>query len=114
MKSLRAGLRSGAPLQPEVKYQGTLQLCWELQQFLAALTGPACCLLVALGGAHGERTGLLMIRAYQRAHRQSKGHDPRAGYGPWDRSGLGCDGRIRVTVPSDAEETLASTHSVLQ
>ena len=52
------------PYQPESTVQGALQLMYELQGFLAEISGlPHICLQPA-AGAHGELTGMLMIRAY--------------------------------------------------
>ena len=52
------------PYQPEESAQGALQLMYELQGYLAEISGlPAVCLQPA-AGAHGELTGMLMIRAY--------------------------------------------------
>jgi len=50
------------PLQPEEQVQGALQLMWELEQALLAITGMARVTLQPAAGAHGELTGMLMIR----------------------------------------------------
>ncbi|MCS7182688.1 MAG: aminomethyl-transferring glycine dehydrogenase subunit GcvPB [Thermoanaerobaculum sp.] len=50
------------PLQPEGQVQGALQLMWELEQALLAVTGMARVTLQPAAGAHGELTGMLMIR----------------------------------------------------
>ena len=52
------------PYQPEETVQGALQLMWELQEALAAITGMDAVSLQPAAGAHGEWTGLMMIRAY--------------------------------------------------
>ncbi len=58
------------PLQPESTVQGALKLMYELQNWLAELTGlPGICLSPA-AGAHGELAGLMTIR---RAH-EKKGN----------------------------------------
>ncbi len=54
------------PLQPEETVQGALELMWELQNYLAEVTGMDAATLQPAAGAHGELTGILMIRAYLR------------------------------------------------
>jgi glycine dehydrogenase subunit 2 len=55
------------PLVPDELAQGTLELLWSLQGQLAEIGGfPAVCLQPA-AGAHGELTGILVIRAYHLA-----------------------------------------------
>jgi len=50
------------PLQPTDQVQGALALMWELEQALLAITGMARVTLQPAAGAHGELTGMLMIR----------------------------------------------------
>ncbi len=50
------------PLQPEDQVQGALELMWELEQALIAITGMAGATLQPAAGAHGELAGILMIR----------------------------------------------------
>lgn len=50
------------PLQPEAEVQGALRLMWELEQALIGITGMARVTLQPAAGAHGELTGMLMIR----------------------------------------------------
>ncbi|MFC1852712.1 aminomethyl-transferring glycine dehydrogenase subunit GcvPB [candidate division CSSED10-310 bacterium] len=52
------------PFQPVSQTQGNLQLLWELEQFLAEITGMARVTLQPAAGAHGELTGMMMIKAY--------------------------------------------------
>ncbi|KHF32217.1 putative glycine dehydrogenase (decarboxylating) subunit 2 [Paenibacillus sp. P1XP2] len=52
------------PYQPEESIQGALELMYQLQQDLAGLTGMDAVTLQPAAGAHGEWTGLMMIRAY--------------------------------------------------
>ncbi len=56
------GLAQIHPLQPEDQVQGALALMWELEQALIAVTGMARVTLQPAAGAHGELTGMLMIR----------------------------------------------------
>ena len=62
------------PYQPEELVQGALQLMYELQQYLAEIGGVDKVSLQPAAGAHGELTGLLIIRAYHR-HRGELGRD---------------------------------------
>jgi glycine dehydrogenase subunit 2 len=57
-----AGFADLHPLQPDDQVQGALQLMWELEQSLMAITGMAGVTLQPAAGAHGELTGILMIR----------------------------------------------------
>ncbi|MGC8917021.1 MAG: aminomethyl-transferring glycine dehydrogenase subunit GcvPB [Thermoanaerobaculum sp.] len=50
------------PLQPAEDVQGALRLMWELEQALVGITGMARVTLQPAAGAHGELTGMLMIR----------------------------------------------------
>lgn len=59
-----AGFASIHPLQPEESVQGALQLMFELQEYLAEITGMNATSLVPIAGAHGEFTGLLLVKAY--------------------------------------------------
>ena len=52
------------PLAPDAVAQGTLELMWELEQWLAEISGMKAVTLQPAAGAHGELTGILMIRAY--------------------------------------------------
>jgi glycine dehydrogenase subunit 2 len=54
------------PMTPDHCAQGALQLCWELQDMLAEVSGMDAVSLQPAAGAHGELTGMKMIRAYQR------------------------------------------------
>jgi len=57
-----AGIAQLHPLQPEDQVQGALALMWELEQALVAVTGMPKVTLQPAAGAHGELTGMLMIR----------------------------------------------------
>ena len=59
-----AGFASIHPLQPEESVQGALQVMFELQEYLAEITGMDLTSLVPMAGAHGEFTGLLLAKAY--------------------------------------------------
>lgn len=57
------------PYQPEELTQGSLQLMYELQKDLAQIAGMDAFTLQPAAGAHGEMTGILIVRAYH-AHRK--------------------------------------------
>lgn len=52
------------PYQPEQSLQGALELLYNLQEDLKAITGMDNVTLQPAAGAHGEWTGLMLIRAY--------------------------------------------------
>lgn len=56
------------PLQEEETVQGALEMMYNLQQNLVAVTGMDEVTLQPAAGAHGEWTGLMMIRAYHEAN----------------------------------------------
>jgi glycine dehydrogenase subunit 2 len=55
------------PLVPEKFAQGALQLEYELEHYLAEITGMDAATLQPVAGAHGEYTGLKLISAYHKA-----------------------------------------------
>ena len=59
-----AGFALSHPLQEPETVQGNLAVMFELQQWLAEIGGFAAVSLQPAAGAHGELTGLLMMRAY--------------------------------------------------
>ena len=58
------GLASIHPYQPVEAVQGALQLMFELQEYLAEITGMSATSLAPMAGAQGELTGILMVKAY--------------------------------------------------
>jgi glycine dehydrogenase subunit 2 len=52
------------PLTPDEDAQGALEVMYELQQHLAEITGLPGISLQPAAGAHGEMTGVMMIRAF--------------------------------------------------
>lgn len=76
------------PYQPEETVQGVLALMFGLQEALAEVAGLPAVTLQPAAGAHGELTGLLVIRAY---------HESRG------------DARRRVLVPDAAHGTNPAT-----
>ena len=61
------------PLQPADTCQGALKVYYDMQHSLAAITGLSEFTLNPFAGAHGELTGLMIIRAFH----QSRGDDKR-------------------------------------
>jgi glycine dehydrogenase subunit 2 len=64
------GLANGHPYQPEKVSQGALRIIKALSECLTEITGMDAITLQPAAGAHGELTGLLIVRA----HHQAKGH----------------------------------------
>ncbi|MBT2677533.1 aminomethyl-transferring glycine dehydrogenase subunit GcvPB [Bacillus sp. ISL-35] len=56
------------PLQDESSVQGALELMYDLQEHLIEITGMDEVTLQPAAGAHGEWTGLMMIRAFHEAN----------------------------------------------
>jgi glycine dehydrogenase subunit 2 len=52
------------PLAPESDSQGALEVIHELQEYLSEITGLSGVSLQPAAGAHGEMTGVMMIRAF--------------------------------------------------
>ncbi|MEK6336441.1 MAG: aminomethyl-transferring glycine dehydrogenase subunit GcvPB [Acidobacteriota bacterium] len=59
-----AGFANLHPLAPENESQGALEVIYELQQYLAEITGLPGISLQPAAGAHGEMTGIMIIRAF--------------------------------------------------
>lgn len=55
------------PLQPEHTIQGALKIYYDMQRSLSAITGLEEFTLNPFAGAHGELTGLMVIRAYHQS-----------------------------------------------
>ncbi|PFO03756.1 glycine dehydrogenase (aminomethyl-transferring) [Bacillus sp. AFS076308] len=60
------------PLQDESSVQGALALLYDLQQHLIEITGMDEVTLQSAAGAHGEWTGLMLIRSYHEANGDNK------------------------------------------
>ncbi len=80
------------PYQPALTVQGALELYYTLQQMLAEIGGMSEFTLNPYAGAHGELTGLMVIRAY---------HAER-----------GDDKRVKVIVPDSAHGTNPASAAV--
>jgi glycine dehydrogenase subunit 2 len=79
------------PHLPEDLCQGALKLMYDLQVFLAEITGMDCTTLQPAAGAHGELAGIMMIRACLEARGEK---------------------RQKVLVPDTAHGTNCSTSTI--
>ncbi|MBI3097962.1 MAG: aminomethyl-transferring glycine dehydrogenase subunit GcvPB [Planctomycetes bacterium] len=52
------------PQTPPEASQGALELLWQTERILAAIAGMDACSLQPAAGAHGEMTGLMVVRAF--------------------------------------------------
>jgi glycine dehydrogenase subunit 2 len=80
------------PLQPIETVQGNLLLMYELQEMLKEIGGFAGVSLQPAAGAHGELTGVLIIRAYHQARGDAK--------------------RTRIIIPDSAHGTNPATSAM--
>lgn len=98
------GLAAIHPYQPTSTVQGALELLYTLQEDLAALTGMDKVTLQPAAGAHGEWTGLMMIRAYHesRGEQRTKVIVPDSSHGtnPASATVAGLD---TITIPSNEQ-----------
>jgi len=86
------GLANAHPYQPEKISQGALRIIKTISDCLIEITGMDAITLQPAAGAHGEMTGLLLVRAYQ----QSKGHP-----------------RKRILIPDSAHGTNPATAAMV-
>ncbi|WP_298009116.1 aminomethyl-transferring glycine dehydrogenase subunit GcvPB [Anaerolinea sp.] len=80
------------PLQPEETVQGSLYLMYHLQEWLKEIAGFSAVSLQPAAGAHGELTGVLMIRAYHQHRGDTK--------------------RTRILIPDSAHGTNPATSAM--
>jgi glycine dehydrogenase subunit 2 len=80
------------PLQPIETVQGSLALMFELQEMLKEIGGFAGISLQPAAGAHGELTGILIMRAYHHARKD--------------------DRRVKILVPDSAHGTNPATSAM--
>jgi glycine dehydrogenase subunit 2 len=59
-----AGFAGIHPYQPAEQVQGALELMYELQEMLGEISGFSSVTLQPAAGAHGELTGVLVVRSY--------------------------------------------------
>ncbi len=101
------GFANAHPLQPVALQQGFLQLCWELEQLLAEVSGMDRVTLQPAAGAQGELAGIMMIRAYheQRNERRTKILVPDSAHGT-NPASAALNGYEIVSLPSDQDGLL--------
>lgn len=85
------GIGGAHPYQPESLSQGVMQVMHDVSQCLIDITGMDTITLQPAAGAHGEMTGLLLIRAYL----ESKG-----------------DARKKILIPDSAHGTNPATAAI--
>lgn len=92
------------PLQAEDTAQGALQILGEMQDYLAEIAGMDAVSLQPVAGAHGELTGLKLIRAYhrQRGENRTKVIVPDSAHGTNPASAAVCGLEI-VEIKSHAD-----------
>jgi glycine dehydrogenase subunit 2 len=96
------------PLQDAESVQGNLALMFKLQQWLAEIGGFAGVSLQPSAGAHGEFTGLLMMRAYHRERgdlKRTRILIPDSAHGT-NPASTTMAGFVAVELPSDARGTI--------
>src|SRR5512143_3354610 len=92
------------PLQPIETVQGNLALLYELQAWLKEIIGFAAVTLQPAAGAHGEFTGVLIMRAYHKSRGDAKRGKmliPDSAHGT-NPASAGMTGLQIVQIPSDA------------
>ena len=109
-----AGMKAFAglhPLQPAVTCQGALEVYYNLQESLAELAGLSEFTLNPCAGAHGELTGLMVIRAYHESRNdvRTKVLIPDSAHGTNPASAAVCGLEV-VEVKSLADGTVDVEH----
>lgn len=66
------GLAKAHPYQPEELCQGALALMYNLERFLAEISGMDRVTLQPAAGAHGELTGMMIVKAYHAGRGDTK------------------------------------------
>lgn len=88
-----SGLADVHPYQPEETVQGCLKMACRMQELLAEITGMSAFTLQPAAGAHGEMTGLMIMKAFH----EHNGHS----------------GRTKVIVPDSAHGTNPASAAVV-
>jgi len=100
----QAGFAMIHPYQPAETVQGALELLYELQGYLAEISGFDAVTLQPAAGAHGELTGILIVRAYHESRgdtARTKVIVPDSAHGT-NPATAAMAGYQVITVPSDA------------
>ncbi len=96
------------PDQAEETVQGALQIMYELGEFLRELGGMDAITLQPVAGAHGEHTGLLMIKKYHEKNSQTQRDEiilPDSAHGTNPATAAMCGFKV-IEIPSNKEGTV--------
>ncbi len=91
--------------------QGALQLLFELQNMLSDITGMDMTTLQPLAGAHGELTGIMLVKAYHQSKNENRKYVivPDASHGT-NPASVQMAGYETITVPSDSQGQMDIKH----
>ena len=89
------GLAWAHPYQPEALAQGSMEVMARLEAALAEITGMDAVTLQPAAGAHGELTGILLIRALLEKRGNPRQQDPDSRFGARHQSGHRRHRRVR-------------------
>jgi glycine dehydrogenase subunit 2 len=105
------GFTSLHPYAPTEFSQGSLQLMYELRQYLSEIFGMADFSLQPAAGAHGELTGIMVIKKFfeKKGERRSRILIPDSAHGTNPASGALCGYQV-VTVRSNSEGDVDIDH----
>jgi glycine dehydrogenase subunit 2 len=100
------GFTRAHPLQPESLSQGALQLMYELQEDLKAITGFHAVTLQNVAGAHGELLSMMLIKAYHESRGEGERRKivlvPDSAHGTNPATAAMCGFRVQA-IPTDSE-----------
>lgn len=103
------------PLTPARYSQGTLQILFELQEYLQEITGMSSISLTPMAGSQGEFAGVAMIKAYHQSRGDLQRDEmliPDAAHGTNPASAMICGYKIvDLTTKNDGEIDLAELQS---
>jgi len=100
------------PYQPLSQTQGALELLYRLKTSLTEIVGLPGCSLQPAAGAHGELTGMMMIKAYHQHHGQAERTKvlvPDSAHGTNPSSARMCGYEV-LTLRSDAKGQVDLAH----
>ena len=97
------GFRNLHPLSKDDCAQGSLQLMWQLEQYLKEITGMDAFSLQPAAGAQGELLGLLITKAYfkQKGEKRIKAIIPDSAHGTNPATAAMCKYEI-IVIPTDS------------
>ncbi len=102
------GFKSLHPLQGEGLSQGALELMYHLEEILCEITGMDGFTLQPAAGAHGELTGLMMVKAYFEHKRKTRFSDEIGGsYFEYKK-----EKRTKIIVPDSSHGTNPASASL--